>query len=94
MMTGAWRRKARKPTWFEWLVFGDRDDIRRNFTNDEMFKIARRGWFNFGSPKCRYCGARENLHVDHVFPISKGGSNDLRNLQLLCQKCNLKKHAK
>jgi 5-methylcytosine-specific restriction endonuclease McrA len=37
------------------------------------------------------CGATTNLTLDHVIPRSKGGSNRLENLQLLCQPCNLAK---
>ncbi len=29
--------------------------------------------------------------IDHVVPLSKGGSDDLSNLQLLCQECNEEK---
>lgn len=32
-------------------------------------------------------------HIDHVLPLSLGGTNDLYNLQLLCKGCNLKKMA-
>jgi len=47
-----------------------------------------------------YCnGCWESLdilgyHIDHVIPISKGGSNWPDNLQLLCPTCNLEKSAK
>ncbi len=33
-------------------------------------------------------------HIDHVLPLSRGGSDDAANLQLLCGPCNQSKHAK
>jgi HNH endonuclease len=44
--------------------------------------------------RCVDCGSRENLHFDHIVPWSRGGSNTVRNLELRCEKCNLKKGAK
>lgn len=38
--------------------------------------------------KCVKCGGHEKLEYDHVIPVSKGGSNTERNIQLLCEKCN------
>lgn len=38
--------------------------------------------------KCRYCMTKENLTIDHKNPVSKGGTNDIRNLQVLCERCN------
>lgn len=43
---------------------------------------------------CRACGSTGLLHVDHKTPLSRGGSNDLDNLHLLCGPCNLRKGAR
>jgi hypothetical protein len=49
--------------------------------------------------KCTNCLADlvmeldESIHIDHMIPISKGGCNDIVNLQILCSKCNLSKSA-
>jgi len=44
--------------------------------------------------KCARCGSRENLEYDHIVPVSKGGSNTARNIELLCQRCNREKSDK
>ena len=41
--------------------------------------------------RCIRCGAKQDLEIDHVFPISKGGKTTLNNLQTLCRNCNMKK---
>jgi hypothetical protein len=43
----------------------------------------------FGN-KCSICGAEDvPLYVDHIVPISRGGSDNIENLRLVCLRCNL-----
>lgn len=42
--------------------------------------------------QCVICGARDNLHFDHILPYSKGGTSLMEeNVQLLCARHNLAK---
>lgn len=37
---------------------------------------------------CAYCGAKENLTIDHILPSSRGGQDTWENLVTACGKCN------
>jgi 5-methylcytosine-specific restriction endonuclease McrA len=43
--------------------------------------------------KCGYCRkpVGKNFHVDHIKALKCGGSNDPRNIQILCPDCNRRK---
>ncbi len=41
--------------------------------------------------RCVYCGSRTGLDYHHIVPVSLGGSNTARNVQLSCERCSSKK---
>lgn len=45
--------------------------------------------------RCLCCGRDDvKLTIDHIVPVSKGGSNNIDNIQPLCFSCNASKQAK
>lgn len=49
------------------------------------------------STNCYWCNKeliKNDTHLDHFMPLSKGGKHTISNLVLSCSKCNLKKGAK
>ncbi len=63
-----------------------------SFTPQEWEALKRKYAY-----RCLRCGRSEpeiKLTVDHVVPLSKGGSNNIDNIQPLCQSCNSGKNAR
>jgi len=60
-------------------------------------KISPQEWIDLcqrQSNRCAWCLKQftpETLTIDHFHPISKGGGNELTNIQALCFPCNIKK---
>jgi hypothetical protein len=49
--------------------------------------VRQRVWQSYGG-RCAECAATEYLEFDHIIPHARGGTNDERNVQLLCRGCN------
>ena len=64
------------------------DNTRRDVTQEQVdARVAYFGW------KCWMCGGPYE-HIDHVKPISKGGTSLPANLRPACADCNNRKKAK
>jgi 5-methylcytosine-specific restriction endonuclease McrA len=60
------------------------------FTREEWTELKAQ----YGG-RCAYCGLpTSRLTVDHVVPLSRGGSNYITNIRPACKPCNSRKSAK
>lgn len=65
---------------------------RKPIPKSVRFEVFKRDDF-----RCQYCGAVAPdviLEVDHIKPVSKGGTNDILNLVTACRDCNRGKRDK
>lgn len=88
LVAGGWVEKTPDgyrpgPTMIEILTLPQRaaivPEIRRQVLQRDGFR-------------CRYCGSKKRpLHMDHILPWSRGGSDRADNLVTACQRCNCRK---
>ncbi len=62
-----------------------RSQFEKNREQITLALIERDGY------ECKQCKTQNDLTIDHILPISKGGSDQLENLRFLCRTCNSKK---
>lgn len=60
-------------------------NLKNGLNKIDIKKIMRK--YN----RCVYCGSNENLTLEHIIPVSKGGTNIEENLTMACNSCNCSK---
>lgn len=63
--------------------------LRRNVRKLVRESVLRRDGY-----RCLCCESTDKLCIDHIMPFSLGGSDEVENLQVLCQRCNATKGGK
>jgi len=57
-------------------------------------KFTRKNIYKRDGNRCQYCGKKfkqEDLNLDHVIPVSRGGKDNWYNVVCSCVSCNLRK---
>lgn len=73
----------------DFVKIGNETPLNGSIKKYKKDSIHKRDGFS-----CLYCGnifERDNLDVDHIIPLSNGGSNEKENLTSSCKQCNIKK---
>ena len=71
-------------------------DARKRENGGTLSKGLADKLFSLQRGKCACCKLPlgDDYHLDHIIPISMGGPNIDKNIQLLRARCNISKHAK
>jgi 5-methylcytosine-specific restriction endonuclease McrA len=66
-------------------------NARRNAQADRQ-GYKSRAYREIPLTECRRCGSLRNLNRHHKVPLSKGGTNDPSNIEILCASCHSVEH--
>jgi 5-methylcytosine-specific restriction endonuclease McrA len=66
----------------------------RSLKVNNSFEISSSEIKKLYNSDCFYCGASEDITLDHVIPLSRGGRHSIGNIVPACGKCNYSKNNK
>ena len=71
-----------------------RQSIRNRVFSEKQYLILDKELRKIYSSPCFNCGSTENQSLDHLIPLSRGGTHSYGNIITLCLPCNMSKHAR
>lgn len=84
------RREYAKTPYGRAIYYSAQNRRRRQvpYTQDSLDWIASIDW---GVTCCTYCEDALATEIDHILPITKGGTGERENLTPVCRSCNARK---
>jgi len=87
-----YQQKYQSNNMHRWIEYTNR---RRTMAlNNGVFYISKNELLKIYNSPCIYCGSLLNITLDHVIPISRGGTHGIGNIAAACKNCNLSKSSK
>lgn len=75
--------------------FAEKQHIRRaKMRLNGVYQVSAKELVKLYSSPCIACGTTEQVTIDHIIPIARGGRHSIGNLQPLCLTCNSSKNAR
>jgi len=80
----------------DFIFFEKADEKEIKKEKEKARSLKKKQWWKnkLASGICYYCGrnvGRENLTMDHVVPLIRGGKSTKGNIVAACKECNSKK---
>jgi 5-methylcytosine-specific restriction endonuclease McrA len=69
----------------------EREAIRRKAILQSKYVVSKKEISSFYRKPCFNCGSTNRLTIDHIIPLSRGGTHSIGNLMTLCSQCNFSK---
>ena len=91
-----WRARNPERTRLNIAAAGQTRRARKRGAEGHHTRLDLSELFVLQKGRCADCqrSIKKGYHIDHIQPLSKGGTNNRSNIQLLCQSCNCRKSAK